>query len=226
MAATTEEFLSKIIGLPPDKVQEFKHVTPSDMLEWTKESCPLKGRWSRIHEHAKDVLKLKLIEPLVPWADKWTCREFLRRATPREIHWTLEQNPYYPCIAYGVSYDACSDLGIECLDPNKAAYAFICDKIRRGQKVSEKEINIKYPDAKNVLECALVDLSEHPLFGVDLDRTHRRELVDKAGLEGANEYKRAQNKLVLDGDSGYVLRKQEQNTDLVAFIKSYLTAST
>lgn len=207
------EFFEGVIGLAPDVAAEFADATAAEVLTWGKDQCP-QGCWTRICRERETLLKLSELENvpnIVQWADKWKTREFLRRATSREIYWTTRLNPYYPCGAYGLPIEACRDLGVACMDKCAEAFAVVCDAIRRAPSgtVSDAvgvEGSVPLRGLESVAAAAAaavpVDLSDHPLHEIR-DRLHtttRREVLDRAGLNGLREYHRAQNALAFEGE--------------------------
>jgi hypothetical protein len=205
--------------------------TADTVLRWTKDKCPSAAVWARLSHRREELFKIKAREPLLKWADKWKAHDFLRRASLRELHWTTNENPYYPCVAYGVSYDACSDLSVPCSD-EKRAHARVCDAIRRmnprtsvtanGVVGSVPADHVDKDDGETALQCVPIDLTRHPLFSFDLEKTPLAELVKAGGLDGVAEMRRAMNGLRRVGDTYVRGEPSSRAKVLAAFIRDML----
>ncbi len=209
-----QDFLIHTLGYSPRAAEDFIAAggTSTTIKNWTRDTCPSATRWALLNARREELHKLIVSEPLIPWATKWKVRDFVRRASIRELRWTMDENPYYPCFAYGVSYEACSDLSLPCSDA-KRAHAMVCDQIRRGQSVTPTE-------GEDLTKVVPIDLSSHPLKGTDLDATPRAELLRLGGLNGAGEVRRATNDLRIQ--NGVYVRKQASKKALAKFIMDML----
>jgi hypothetical protein len=88
-------------------------------------------------------------------------------------------------------------------------------------------IQTQFPGT-DIMSVEPIDLSTHPLHGLDLDTTSRRELMEKAGLDGVGEFKRALHTL-MEKEDMYIkkpISSARTTNDLAAYIKSYLMPST
>ena len=222
MAATIDEFLQSIMGLSPERIAELGIKSAEEVLDWTKDTCPLERSWTRLTKHNEELHKIARVASLVPWADTWKTREFLRRVTIREVDWTMNDNPYFPCVAYGVPMEACAGLGVACNDMDRLALAYVCDKLRRGVRVTPEEVKRVYPHGDPLRPRTVVDLTTHPLYGMDVDREARYVLSARAGIHGYAEFKRAQNPIELGPDGLYRRSLSSNNTsDLAKYIREY-----
>lgn len=221
-----QSFLVHTLGFSPAAAAKFEADGGSldSLARMRKEDCPSAHMWARLNQSRDELHRLRVAAPLQKWAEKWKARDFLRRATARELRWTLDENPFYPCVAYGVPYDACADLGVPCGDEARRKHAWLCDQIRRGGgSVAAAEVAAELGGA-DVLGVAPVDLTRHPLFGRDVERTPRAELVRLGGLEGAGEVRRATNDLRLTPEGRYVRgRAGGSAAELAACIRGMLT---
>lgn len=223
-----QEFLIHTLGFSADAATKFETDggTVETLMRMTKDTCPSVHMWTRLNQNRDELYRLKLVCSLQKWADKWKARNFLKKATTRELRWTLDENPYYPCVAYGVSFDACSDLGVPCPDDSKRAHAWVCDVIRKGNgEAYEEEIEQKWKGV-DLLSVCPIDLTTHPLWGKDSTKTPRSELVKLAGLDGVGEFQRATNDLYKTPDGKYKRGKNNKSeaAELAGYIREMLNS--
>lgn len=216
----------KMLGWSGQRIDAFKRRGGNlDMVsEWTKDTCPDEKTWkaaaSPVFRNA--VLRAKSAASLEPWAQKWRVRGFVESAGPYELKVTRTQNPFWPMIAYGASFEACLDLGVRA-SPEVLAHAVAVDMIGKGRaSKAEVDAELRRRGVGDVdpLACRPFDMSEHPLRDVDLRRTPNSEAMRIAGpiwggLAAIREKKLMKNDLELR--DGRYARKRDMS-ELARFV--------
>lgn len=181
-----ERDVYKLLGWTGERIDQFER--DGGTLEMALKSPDEKTRKAALNPMVGfAVRRVFAARPLVPWAEKWRMQSFLKDAGIHELHVTKTQNPFYPMIAFGASLDACLDLGVKATR-EMLAHAVVFDLIRQGEgsvakAIADDALRKRGLEDIDVTECAIFDMSDHPLRDVDLNTVSSAEAMKRAGPE-------------------------------------------
>lgn len=200
--------------------------TYKTVLGWTAETCPTKEIWTRLGRCRGEFVRMHRAEPLLPWAKKWKADRFIKEAGPSELLLTTARNPFYPLLAFGVSYEACVDLGIPST-PECRIYALVLDRVRKGlgdKSSVDAEIGrmgLPSVDPLSIRPLTLPD--SHALKDVDVRTTSASEMKSRDCVYSIREKTACLNELGVENGS-YV--KKRDVTFLAQCIHDMVTVSS
>lgn len=200
-----------------------------DVGKWTEKTCPDEKTWKAMGNPLvrAALSRVSDAEKLIPWAKKWRADNFLREAGRYEMAVTTQRNPFYPMLAFNLSFDACMDLGVKTEDA-ALAHALAFEAVRRGggkAPVAAVQADLKRRGLPtDVPSLEPFDMSGHPLEREDLDLISNAEAIKIAGpmwggLAAIREKKHMVNDIRVQGD--FYVRKRGVS-HLAKFIHSNL----
>lgn len=195
-----------------------------EMLAWDEDSAPIAaGRLAKILPEVRTIERRMRV---TPWVNRWTevaaerkrVLEFHQGASMLEYEVVCEHNPFYLQGAFGFSFEACEDLArllglVVSREALMYAVAFkaIADS---GQlrSVPTKEVHalleqrmLPVANVENLIPFPLELLQNHPLHGIDLDKTAPADLaklvpIGSMRVSRIREWRWMQNRIVMFED--------------------------